>query len=481
MKTTLLNIDPAHVLPLVKPWPVEPGLAKLLKIIQAQGGKAILVGGCVRDHLLGLVPKDLDLEVYGLEPQELEEALAKNFIVLPVGKSFGIYKVIVQVNQENRVYDVAVPRLDNKSGSGHKGFIVSHDPFMSFSDAAIRRDFTVNAMGIDLCSQTLLDPHGGFKDLKLNLLRHVSKAFKEDPLRVLRAAQFCARFGFTLDPQTVDLCRSLKEELRTLSRERIYEEMKKLLLAKEPERGLEVLRSCEALLLFPELQALIGCKQEPTWHPEGDVWIHTLMVVKEARKLCESLPEDEQLVVMAGALCHDLGKPPTTCIIDGKIKSIAHDQAGVPLTHSFLERLGFPPKYFSEVSDLVREHLKPFQLYAKRDEVSDGAIRRLCMRVNIKHLLLVSQADFLGRTTPEALSRVDPSAHWLDERIKQLLGNEVSIKPLLLGRHLIALGMKPGPHFSQILHSAFELQLDGLFNTEDQAILWLKEYIKTAN
>jgi len=464
----------SEILALTNLYKADAQLLTLLDRIEKIGGRGILVGGCVRDHLLGLKAKDIDIEVYEIEPDKLEQELKKYFQVLPVGKSFGIYKIVV----DNQVFDVALPRRDNKTGEGHKGFVVSHDPAMSYREASQRRDFTINSMGIDLKNQLLLDPHGGLLDLQNKNLKHISDAFSEDPLRVLRAAQFCARFDLKLDPSTVLLCKKLKPELYTLSTERIYEEIKKLFLAQKPSLGLKVLEQTESIELFPELQVLIGCKQDCQWHPEGDVWIHTLLVVDQAARLIKDLPEEEKLIIMAGALCHDLGKPFTTQVIDGRVKSPAHDVEGAAPTLSFLRRIGFPIKYHDDIANLVREHLKPYQLYAKRDEVSEGAIRRLAERVNIKYLLMVSQADFFGRTTPEALSGIDPSAGWLLERVDTILGQELKTKPLLLGRHLIALGLKPGPVFSQILNHAFEAQLDGIFDTEEEAFSWLKNYIK---
>ncbi|HXW59992.1 MAG TPA: HD domain-containing protein, partial [Myxococcota bacterium] len=345
-----------------------------------------------------------------------------------------------------------------------------------FKEASSRRDFTINAMAIDVRTGELLDAHEGFIHLKQKLLKHVSSAFVEDPLRVLRAAQFSARFDLTLDQETVLLCQKLQGELQTLSRERIFEEMKKLLLAKKPSLGLKVLRETYALSLFPELEAMIDCPQDKEWHPEGDVWTHTLMVVDQAAILCErsSLDTEQRLIVMAGALCHDIGKPPTTKEIDGRIRSLAHDEVGVSLAESFLTRMAFPERSIEDVTSLVKEHLKPYQLYKTRDSVSDGAIKRLTLRVDIDRLLLVSQADFLGRTTKDALNGVDPSYAWLRDKVKALLGKKKAPEPLLLGRHLIALGYKPGPDFGELLEQAFEAQLDGAFDTLEGAIAWFK-------
>jgi|SRR5579871_1219441 len=480
MNHTHSIIDPVHKSKLKTPFPISPQLELLLTTIKNAQGKGILVGGCVRDHLLGHLAKDIDIEVYGLPSDGLEQVLRKHFSVIAVGKTFGIFKVSVVVDGEKQSFDVALPRSENKSGQGHKGFVVSTDPQMSFEHASKRRDFTINAMGIDPDHGELFDAHGGAHDLKAHLLRHVSDAFKEDPLRVLRAAQFCARFDLTLDKETIALAKTLCQELLTLSKERIFEEMKKLLLANKPSLGLAVLRQTDALILFPELSALIDCPQDAEWHPEGDVWIHSLMVVDQAAHLVSQteLGDDDKLIVLLGALCHDLGKPLTTIIKDGRTKSPGHEQAGVEPTMQFLIKMGFPKKLHDDVADLVREHLKPHQLYSKRDEVTDGAIRRLCARVNMDRLLLVSQADFLGRTTKDALQGLDPSAGWLRQRVDELLGPDLTPRPVLLGRHLIALGLSPGTHFSKILKDAFEAQMDGAFSDETSALMWLKNHLR---
>lgn len=460
------------------PFLVNAHLKILLDVIDKALGRPILVGGSVRDHLLGMTAKDIDIEVYGLTLESLEKVLAQ-FSVVAVGKSFGIFKVTVTIGDEKQTFDVSLPRTENKEGLGHKGFVISTDPHMDFKDAAIRRDFTINAMGIDVKAQEILDPFHGQKDLNLKILRHVSDAFSEDPLRVLRAAQFCARFSLTLAKETVILCQKLLPELKTLSKERIFWEMRKLLLAKKPSIGLLVLRETRAIGLFSELSDLIDCQQDAEWHPEGDVWIHSLMVADAAAKLVAKtdLSEDEKLIVMLGALCHDFGKPSCTIEKDERIKSPGHEQAGVAPTISFLEKMGFPKKFYDDVTSLVAEHLKPFQLYKERDIVSPGAIKRLAARVDINHLLLVSEADFLGRTTKDALLGIDPSAPWLRNKVSELLGPSLKPEAILKGRHLLDLGEKPGVHFGDILRKALEAQMDGEFADEESAIVWLKNFL----
>lgn len=430
------------------------------QIINA-GGKPILVGGCVRDRLMCTTSKDFDIEVYGLSLENLEAVLNKLGPVHAVGKSFGVFKLFN--------FDISLPRTENKQGQGHKGFVVQSDANLTFEEASRRRDFTINSMGIDLETQALLDPNHGQKDLKNKTLRHVSDAFDEDPLRVLRACQFAARFEFQIHPDTLKKCWSLESELKTLPKERIGEEFKKLLMSPKPSIGLQALLDTRALSLFPELKALIGCQQDPTWHPEGDVWTHTLMVTDEAAKLSDSL------IIRLAALCHDLGKPPTTRFEDGRWRSKNHEAAGMAPAKSFLDKLAISQDQIDQIIPLVQDHLKPCQLYKVRDQVSKGAIRRLATRVNIENLCLVAKADFLGRTTEDAKTGLDPSSLWLLEEAHKLSVATNAPEAILLGRHLLDLGYKPGPKMGKLLKQAYEAQLEGEFNNLEEAIEWTKK------
>ena len=477
---------PIHSLPgRHRPFPVSPRLRRLLDAILAAGGRPVVVGGSIRDHLLGLPEKDIDIEVFGLALTDLEQALLP-FEVHAVGRSFGVLKVNVEEGGDKEGFDVALPRRESKVGRGHKGFVVESDPSMSFADAAGRRDFTLNAIGLDVAAgpDSWLDPHEGMRDLEAGVLRHVSDAFDEDPLRVLRAAQFAARFGLAVDETTIDRCGRLQSELPTLAAERTGEELKKLLLKGVwPSLGLQVLRKTGALVaLFPELNALIGCPQEAEWHPEGDVWIHTMMVVDEAARLCRQrrLDDEERLRVMLGALAHDLGKPGTTEFVDGRIRSRDHEAAGEPPTRALLARMALPPDLIEDVVALVREHLKPFMLWKDRDKIGDGAIRRLALRVPLQRLVLVAQADHFGRTTDDALVRDDPAGPWLLAEAARLHVEDQAPRPLLLGRHLQALGLKPGKRFGVLLKEAFDAQLEGVFADELGGVQWLKERMDNA-
>ena len=451
-------------------------MSLLVSTIHDAGGRTTAVGGCVRDYLLGLPSKDIDIEVYGLSRDKLESVLKRIGSVYAVGQSFGVFKITLS----GVSYDVSLPRTENKSGRGHKGFVVETDPYLTFEQASLRRDFTINAMGIDLSTGELFDPHGGRVDLQNKILRHVSDAFDEDPLRVLRACQFAARFDLKIHHDTIIKCQNLQSELPTLPVERIYEEIKKLLLAKKPSRGLEIMRSTGALILFSELEVLIDCPQEPQWHPEGDVWIHTLMVTDcAAQIICrESLDDEEALIIVTGALCHDLGKPSTTQFEDGRVRSKGHESAGEAPTKTLLAKMGFSKNLIDQITPLVRDHLKPMQLYKVRDTISDAAIRRLSNRISIERLCLVAEADFLGRTTDDAKLGVDPSAQWLRKEAERLSVSKSGPEPVLLGRHLIEQGYAPGPKMGRILAAVYDAQIEGEIASLEDAMRFVSERYK---
>ncbi|MFZ9889581.1 MAG: CCA tRNA nucleotidyltransferase [Myxococcota bacterium] len=472
-----MNAVVVHNLPgLAQPLPMGGALQTLCDQVLAEGGRPLVVGGAVRDHLLGHSPKDLDIEVYGLSLRDLEAALCRIGQVHAVGRAFGVLKVQVHNDDSGSVFDVALPRRESKIGAGHRGFVVESDPGMSFVDAAARRDFTMNAMGYDVQNSVLCDPYGGAADLAVGTLRHVSDAFDEDPLRVLRACQLAARFGLVIAPPTLSRCQHLGGELPSLPKERLWEEFKKLLLKSTmPSIGIWALVDTWDITLFPELQALMGCPQEPEWHPEGDVWVHTLMVVDEAAKLAhaERLDEEETLLCVLGALCHDLGKPTTTALVDGRVRSVDHEAAGEAPTRSFLGRLGAPHLVVEETVAVVKDHLKPFQLWRERDSVGDAALRRLALRVSPRRLARVARADFLGRTTAEALADADEATPWLLSEAERLRVAAMAPRPLLLGRHLLARGIPPGKDMGALLRHAFEAQLEGEFTTVEAGLRWL--------
>jgi tRNA nucleotidyltransferase (CCA-adding enzyme) len=436
--------------------------------VRAAGGRALIVGGWVRDRLMGRGSKDIDIEVYGVPADRLRTVLESIGRVETVGESFQVFKV--------GDVDVTLPRRESKAGRGHRAFSVTGDPTMSVDEAARRRDFTVNAIGWDPLTHEYLDPFGGRHDLELGVLRMVDPGtFADDSLRVLRAVQFAARFEFTLDDQTRACCRAIP--LDDLPAERIWGEVEKLLLAPRPSIGLRVAEDLFVVSkLFPELAALIGCPQEPEWHPEGDVWAHTLQVTDRARERVDDLDRARQLTVMLAAVCHDFGKPATTAVIEGRIRSMDHEEQGGAPTLGFLDRLnvhsmdGYDVR--RQVTGIVAQHLKPGAWYKVRDQVGDGAFRRLAQKVDLELLARVSRADCLGRQP----GLFDCGAmDWFLDRARALGVEHRPPAPILLGRHLLALGLAPGPRIGEILRRVYERQLDGRVATLEEAVAAARE------
>ncbi|MEP6946996.1 MAG: HDIG domain-containing metalloprotein [Acidobacteriota bacterium] len=455
-------------------------ITDLARAVTSFGGRAMLVGGCVRDELMGIEPKDWDVEVYGVAPERLREVLDTLGDVNVVGEAFTVYKI-------GRDLDVSLPRRERKVSRGHRGFVVEGDPDMSFEEACARRDFTVNAILRDIMTGELVDPFDGQSDIRRKLLRHVSnQTFAEDSLRVLRAAMFAARFEFDIDESTAALCRAI--DVTDLPRERIWGEIEKLLLLPErPSKGIWWLYELGVIRqLFPELQSLVGVPQEPEWHPEGDVDVHTMMVVDEARKLIDELDHPRKVSVMLGALAHDLGKPSTTEFIDGRTRSRGHDEAGVEPTLSFLDTLGIYTldgfDVRNQIVQLVRYHLKPGEYYKAKSPVGDGAFRRLARKVEPDLLYRVAKADSLGRNPdwlPPEKRFGSEAQEWFIAKVRELEIEKKAPDPILMGRHLIELGIEPSPRFRQILDAVYEMQLDGAVTNIDDATQAAKQILAT--
>ena len=440
------------------------------EIVKRAGGRALLVGGCVRDSLLGRIPKDFDIECFGVSAADLQSKLAEKFELDLVGVSFGVIKL------KHFDIDVALPRRETKLGLGHRAFEMEYDPTLTIKEASARRDFTVNAIYKDPLTNEIIDPWNGRADLEERILRHVSPHFIEDPLRVLRGMQFVARFNLTPTPETIEVCRGMTSE--GLAPERVFGEWAKLLTqGLQISKGLNFLKNVGWVKYYPELERLIGCEQDPEWHPEGDVWNHTLCcldVFAREREAVKRTP-DEDLIVGLAVLCHDFGKPLCTSYdpIKKRIRSLGHDEEGVAPTLSFLKRITNEERLLKDVPPLVRLHMRPFAMW--RDKSSDGAIRRLAAKVvRIDRLIRVAAADDGGR--PPFPSEPEP-LKWLAEQAERLRVADSVPKPLVQGRDLIALGLKPGIEFGKILKTAYEAQLDGKFSDHEEGIRYVSKSI----
>lgn len=437
----------------------------LAREARAAGGRAYCVGGCVRDALLGVEPKDVDVEIYGLEAEKIERILSKKFRFEIVGKSFGVWIL------KGLDIDVSMPRTERKTGIGHKAFEIVGDPFLTPKEACARRDFTINAILYDILSGDIIDEFGGMGDLKNKILRHTSERFSEDPLRVLRAMQFAARFNLDVAPETVELCSKI--EMENLPEERIFEEWKKLILkGVEISRGLFFLRDCGWVKYFRELADMAGCPQDPRWHPEGDVYVHTAHCMDSFAK--KRVGDDrEDLIVGLAVLCHDMGKPKCTTIgDDGAIHSYGHDIIGGKVARKFLEHLTREKSIVEEVVPLVERHMAVLDLW--RSNAGDGAIRRLAGKVKrIDRLVRLDDADRNGR--PPIEPEDSPQGLWIMQRAEALAIKDSAPKPILLGRHLIELGLAPSVKFKDILNAAYEAQLDGAFFDVEHAVKYAKD------
>lgn len=426
----------------------EYDMNNLFLSIKEAGGSALIVGGFVRDTLLGLTPKDKDVEVYGLTPDKLLSILTVFGEVDSVGKSFGILKLSCQ----GEILDFSLPRRENKSGAGHKGFDVSVDPFMSVKEAASRRDLTINSLAMTP-NGDIIDYFGGVRDLQNKILRHTSPAFSEDSLRVLRVMQFASRFGFSVAPETLSLCSLLSPA--DLPAERIAEEFRKWALGVKPSLGLDFLKDCGWIKHWAVLADLIGCEQDPVWHPEPrGAYGHTLFVCDEAAIIAkrESLSKEDAFLLVMSALLHDVGKPATTFVKNGRIVSPGHDVVGEGMARQFCESLKFSQSNTDVISSLVRVHMYHC------GGVSPRKARRLVHKFKIPYSLLwlLIEADHSGR--PPLPKGLPIRAIELKKLVELELNRAKG--PLVLGRHLIERGYEAGPSLGLKLKELYHLQVE---------------------
>ena len=458
--------------------PIPESLEAALALLRESGGSCFLVGGCVRDALVGIPPKDFDVEVFGLELDEIADILSKIGKTDLVGKSFAVVKLWSQGAE----YDFSVPRTEIKSGQGHRGFSIQADPNLDPKLALKRRDFTINALQYDPYEKTIIDYFGGLADLKNKKLRHVSSAFSEDPLRALRAMQFAGRFGLSLNAETAALCRKMKREFAYVATERIWGEWQKWACQSNyPSKGLVALKESGWISFFPEINALLRLPQEPEWHPEGDVFTHTLHCTDALARHPDwsRFNSEGKTTLMLATLCHDLGKARRTRYVEfkGKLRwtSPGHDQESGWLSESLMTRIGAPNALKDKIRALVVNH--HFLSSFVNSQPSDASLKRLSKRIQpatTNELYYVMWADHNGR--PPLLSeKQEKRLTYFNTRIRELAVEDKAPKPILQGRHLIEKGLKPGPRFKSILSKAYEAQLKGAFDDLEGALNWAKE------
>jgi tRNA nucleotidyltransferase (CCA-adding enzyme) len=463
-------------------------LDRIVRELSAAGFRAVAVGGSVRDALPGLHPKDFDIEVYGMSYDSLATFLAGRGRVDLVGKSFGVVKLsVTDPTLGGHAWDFSIPRHDSKTGRGHRDFRATFDEEITPREAASRRDFTINAMAYDPVTGKLFDFFGGQDDLHHRILRATSEAFSEDPLRVLRGMQFACRFDLTVEPATAAMSRAIAREYSTLPSERIAEEfMKWAVKSTRPGRIAEYLEATGWMIHFPEIASLSGVPQDPEWHPEGDVGVHTMHVLDQASRIAgrDRLSGDDRAVLVFASLAHDFAKPATTELRgrEGRLRwtSWGHEPAGGPMARAFLERIGIKSAIVDQVVPLIENHLAHHSI---GKEITPRAVRRLAIRLapaSIAQLIRVIEADASGR--PPLAPGVPPAAAQILAAAESEAVHARPQPPLILGRHVLPyFDNRPGVHIGEVTHAAYEAQADGAFSTEEEALRWLEAYMKDAD
>jgi len=440
---------------------------KIAHEISCRGGRAYYVGGFVRDLIRGVESTDIDIEIHGLDSLAIKEVLNEFGECLEIGESFGIYTL------KGYNIDIAMPREETLTGKGHRSFDVCVDPKLGTYKAASRRDFTVNALLMDVLTGEITDHFGGICDIENKLLRHVNdKKFSEDPLRVLRGAQFAARFDYNVCSHTIDLCREIS--LSDLSGERVNEEIKKaLLFSRKPSVFFEVLRSMGQLVFwFPEVEKLIGVEQNPMFHPEGDVWNHTMLVIDNAVALRGYVKEP--YFFMLSALCHDFGKACCTKNENGKITSYNHETEGLKAVGDFLKRFTSEKKLIKYVLNMTENHMKPYVLATNKSSVK-ATNKMFDLSIEPEDLIYLSLAD---NCTKKDDVLYGENKDFLIERLS--VYREYMSRDYVSGKDLIDAGVKPSATFKDILAFAHKLRLSGIDKKQalKETISYSKKYDK---
>ena len=450
-------------------------LLNMVQDIETQGYRAYIVGGSVRDALMGYEPKDLDVEVYGCDYESLIDILSKYGKPNTVGKNFGVIKL---VDSEGNDYDFSLPRRDSKvtdnTDTSGRGFEVKVDPNISPAEAGARRDFSMNALVYDPLKGEIYDYFNGVEDINNGILRATSPAFAEDPLRVLRGMQFAARFDMVVEEETAQMAESLKDS--PLVKERLSEEWLKLFTkGAHPSKGLEYLVDTGWIDNYPELRDLIGVQQNEKHHPEGDAFKHTCLVMDASAALSDDMglpPEDRAVLVMT-AMTHDLGKAQTTVQkeLDGEMvwTSPGHADKSVELSQNLLKSIGIKKDMISKVTPLVAYHMDHYNYDGKNIPKTVRNLSNKLFPATIEQLSYIMQADKMGKDTTEALD--DITQEYLDYAKEHDLYSK-KVSPIIQGKDIIEVfpNVPRDQNLGTVLGKVNQEYFDNIINTKEEAV-----------
>ena len=418
--------------------------------VKQEGGRTFYVGGYVRDKLLGIDNKDVDIEVHGIEADKLYSILETIEKPLTYGNSFGIYSL------KGHNIDIALPRSEKCIGNKHTDFRIDVDPFIGYKKAAKRRDITINALMQDVLTGEILDYYHGLDDLKNKIIRHVDdESFIEDPLRVLRIAQFASRFKFTVANETISLCKSM--DLTTLSRERVEEELRKALLkGKKPSIFFDVLKEMDQLdYWFKEIKELENILQDPIYHPEGNVYIHTMQVIDRG------IMYNPSFEFMLLCLTHDFGKITTSELVNGRIHAYGHETEGLPIIETFIKRITNKKDIIKYLKNMVPLHMAPNKYAADKSAIK---------KTNKMFYDAYNELDLINFSYCDRGH--EDNKEFLMERYDHYL--EMMKKPYVSGDDLIELGYEPNAKFSKLIAYATKLRMAEV--DKDSALKQIKSY-----
>jgi len=447
-------------------------IGAIIRTINTSNGHCFIVGGFVRDQVMGRINKDVDVEVFGMSVNQVAEVCSRFGTTDMVGQRFGVVSV------HGCEAQFSVPRRDNRMGVGHQAFSMEFDPDMTIREAAERRDFTMNSMSIDTMTGEIVDPFGGRDDIEAGVIRHTSEHFSEDAVRVMRAVQFASRFGFRISTVTAEVCRAMTSECASIHPNPMWAEWAKFAQGGQPGAGMQVMFDTGWAWCWPEVGGMIGVAQDAAWHPEGGVWEHTRQVVDAAARICDrdGISGDERIVVVMAAFCHDMGKATTSAIdAGGRIISHGHDAASAIMAQSFMQSIGAPQQITAQVVAIVGEHM--FHIF--NGNRSQRPVGRFIMRIsasgtNVAQWARVVEADHSGRGSMPAGMPAEASE--VVAMAAQIGAVQSPPQPIVMGRHMIAIGFQPGPAMGAIIRSAFEAQMAGEFNDVDSGMAWVQAH-----